>query len=104
MKFPTYFDVKGKRYKIKAVNGMAENFGRLGTCSAKDALIEFDPKYPNNEVMLTLLHEIGHAIMCEVAIDQAISPELQEIITENFAQVLFSNFNIRFKNETKSKK
>lgn len=54
------------------------------------------------ETMLTLLHELFHAIIYRTGAAQIISVESQEILCEGFANFVYENFD--FKNPKKSKK
>ena len=68
--------------------------GIAGLCDPIDKTIYIDSSC---DFMETLLHEIGHAYIHEVALDQVISADIQEIIVENFAQVLKTLFDIKVK-------
>ena len=83
MKIPKYIIVKGKKYKIV--------FGNLNESTAaecdKDHKIIYLRKDRDKYLVEDLAHELMHAICREVAIDQVISPSMEQILAENVAQV-----------------
>lgn len=60
--------------------------------------ILIDAELVGDEFMLTLLHEVGHAIFARTGLSQAgISKEVEEILVENFSVALVENFKLRLK-------
>tara|TARA_R110002096_G_scaffold400805_2_gene597530 strand:+ start:176 stop:502 length:327 start_codon:yes stop_codon:yes gene_type:complete len=94
MKLP----IKGRTYKV-IVDTLSP--GIAGLCDPINKVIYIDSEV---NLMDTLLHEIGHAYIHEVALDQVMTPEIQEIVVENFAQVLTDLFDIKLKKAYLKKK
>lgn len=97
MKIPKSIWVKGQEYQIKVIKGFIENHEAEGMTSQHDKTIELDAGIKGNKLKKLVLHEIGHAIQYETAISEALSTEMQEVITENFATVIIDLFHVRFK-------
>lgn len=83
-------NILGDEYKIKLRKKLKSIDGHeiLGCVDFETKEI----KVVNDEkVMLHLLHECNHAILERAGLNQALSPELQEVICEVFATVYMEN-------------
>jgi len=97
MKIPKFIKIKGRDYHLIVVDGLIENEDAEGTCCDRKKRIRIDALLKNDDFKRTLLHEIGHSIMYETGLAQGLSEEIQEVITENFSNVIIDLFHIRFK-------
>lgn len=97
MKIPKEIYVKGQHYEIIKVKELSETDGSDGETSEHDKTIKYCSKLNNDKLKRAILHEIGHAIQYETGISQALSEEMQEVVTENFANVIVDLFHLRFK-------
>lgn len=85
--------IKGQRYKIKHVQ-LIENEGLYGKCDFKNRFILIDENLKDDDFKSTFIHEIGHALLFEIGMCQAIHMDLHEIIVENYANELLKHFKI----------
>ena len=96
MKIPKSIYVKGQEYFLIATAGLIDD-GHDGLTDYVNKTIKYDSKLKGDLLKRCILHECGHAIQYETGINQALSDEIQEIITENFANVFIDLFHVRFK-------
>jgi Zn-dependent peptidase ImmA (M78 family) len=92
VKIPKKINVLGKTYKIKIV----ENFQYAGLCDS-EGIIYLNKSQNESELVYTLIHEIIHAWQFRVGLNQAISRETLEVISEGISIVLCELFDIKFK-------
>jgi Zn-dependent peptidase ImmA (M78 family) len=97
MKIPKKINIKGRPYKILFIKGLIEKQHAMGICCETKKEIHLDSKLKDEDLKATLLHEIGHAIMFETGLTQCLSHDIQEIVTENFSNVIIDLFHIRFR-------
>ena len=83
MKIPKSVNVKGKKYKIIYSH---LNESTAAECDKENKII-YLRKDREKYLIEDLAHELMHAICREVAIDQVISPSMEQILAENVAQV-----------------
>lgn len=94
MKLPKFLDIKGRRYRLK-IAALPPNIA--GYCYPDRKLIELNSSLDSAGLLETLLHEMGHAIMFELHIDQtSIHRDLLEIVVEGFAQEILRNARVTF--------
>ena len=84
--------VFGKKIRVKETTLDEATMGLY-----KHSQSEIQIKKDSEDMMHTLIHELGHAICCRGSLQQAISPELEEILVDQFATVITENFNLEFK-------
>lgn len=96
MKLPKHLTVFGEKYSLKRVEGLSEH-GIAGQCHKVNKSIIVDSKLTGEDLHSTLLHELFHATVTEVSLDQCLSHELEEVIVDTFARAVCKNFNIRSK-------
>lgn len=71
-----------------------------GLCDKGSGEIHINDRIKEDvQIMATLLHEMGHGMFHRIGLEQAISHELEEIITESFATMIIENFNLTFKKQ-----
>jgi len=91
-------DVLGTKITIKKIEGLTAVSGHDGEYHPDENLIIMDNKLKGNKALHTLIHELGHAIFgCGGLYTAHISPDAEEIICEQFANVLIKNFKITFR-------
>lgn len=100
MKLPKHLYVFGEKYTLKQIEGLSAH-GIAGQCHKVNKTIIVDSKLKGAELQETILHELFHAVVSEVSIDQTLSHELEEVIVDTFAKAVCKNFNIRSKPQKK---
>ena len=64
-----------------------------GDCDKTKKVIRISADTDNHkDIYSTLLHEIIHATLHEVSADQCLSGEMDEIVADNIANVLYKEF------------
>jgi len=96
-KLPPKFvlNVFGSRVPVKIVKDLTLNSGALGYYFKKE--IAIDAGQSSDDMCKTLIHECTHALFDRVGLNQAISREVEEIVAENFANLIFENFKVELK-------
>jgi len=95
MKPPKSIDVFGKKVPIKTVKHLEDEEGHEleGCFYAKE--FKIDIVVCSHQ---TLLHELCHALFERVGLNQAnLSPELNELLSENIATFITETYDLRFK-------
>jgi len=89
-------NIKGEKYSFKYLT--PQEMGHVyGRCDFANKIIYYDGTLKGDILIQTILHEIGHAILFEVGLLQAVNQDLHEIIVENYANELCKHFKINFK-------
>jgi len=57
--------------------------------------IKINPKSDDEELVKTIIHECGHALMDRTGLGQVVGEEVEEIWTENNAIFMWENFIIK---------
>lgn len=102
-KFIQTISIKGTKYKIYKT---ALDIRIVGLCDKTNKIIHIGANQnAENEIIPTLLHEMLHALITEVALDQVIHPDIEEIICENASRMFYEylDFIIELKKKTRSK-
>ena len=92
--------VLGTKYKIQIVKGLKCDEGQSvhGWCDESKKCISIDAGEMGDVFTGTLLHEIGHAVFNESAINQtSIHDDLKEIMVEQIAKVINQAFSLKIK-------
>jgi Zn-dependent peptidase ImmA (M78 family) len=93
MKLPKFFNVFGLKPKLKIVE-MNPNFaGQYDTI--KNVITLNSLHESDQELLHSLMHELGHCMFYRVSINQAVSYETHEFIVNNYATMLLENFDIK---------
>ena len=90
-----YFDVLGKKVKVKKIKNLREKFSLYGCYNGKDLTIQYDPDQSDEEKIDTLIHETIHAF-CDI-IGMQLDDAIEEILCTNLPRVLMENFDIQCK-------
>jgi len=97
-KFPSSIDVFGATIEIierKYLTFGEDKVDGLFIPDQKVILIE--KTLSKEDKIQTLIHELGHAVIWRVSINQSgLSPELEEVIVDTYATMLTEVFNLRF--------
>jgi Zn-dependent peptidase ImmA (M78 family) len=87
--------VKGTYYKIFFVD-IKEKFDVecvVGYCFSDKKEIYVEKNLNKENKIKTLLHELFHALMHEISLDQVISSDNEQLIVDNFANATYEIFN-----------
>lgn len=96
------FNIFGNKYRIKHID--ISKSGTDGLCCHENKVIVIDKSLKGDEYSATLLHELGHAMFYSISLHQtSISPDLEEIIVENFSKMITNHFEIKLKRRSQSK-
>ena len=93
MKIPKTINILGKKYKIKLLS----DFNYVGLCDSETSTIYLNANQKDEDMLCTILHELIHAWQFRVGLNQAISKESLEVISEGISIVLCEVFDIKFK-------
>ena len=87
MKLPKSIKIKGEVWKIKLVDNLHAPDGDKvqGYCFTTGREIYIDKSLRGEQLSITYLHEINHAIMFELHL--TLNLEVEEIIADGFASV-----------------
>lgn len=98
--FPKSFtlNIFGRKTSVKVTKNLALNHGALGFYSKSSNQIQIADDQTKDEAIQTLIHEAGHALFQRCGVSQAITPEMEEVIVEQFSIMIFENFTIALKN------
>lgn len=95
MKLPEYVVIKGEVWAIErrdlsevitySESGQPTGHA-VGLCDAYNKTIFIHTKIRKKDIRSTFLHELNHAILCEMGFNQtSFSSDFEELIVENFA-------------------
>ena len=93
MKRPDLFQVFGQIIPVEYVEPESID-NDYGEYCRKNKDIKINKSIDSEELMATLVHELGHALSDRVGLRQAINHELEEIMCEAFAVVITENFKL----------
>lgn len=91
MKLPKYFNVFGKKIKIKR--------GDLGPAyqgmfyPGKDLII-IDKTITSEEMARVVIHEFFHSVISRCSLDQVVSYPSEEVLVDMFTKALLENFKV----------
>lgn len=86
--------VFGTKYKV-IITKLDELFS--GKIYDKEKIIYINESDKKSEQLHTAIHELMHGLFKETSLNQAISPDLEEVIVNNVATLITKNFNISWK-------
>jgi hypothetical protein len=90
---PKKLNIKGTEYKVILKELVESSFGTAqGCCDTHKKVITIHNGLELEQLLITLLHEVGHAIFEEVSINNAVGREAEEIIVDNFATEFIKHF------------
>jgi Zn-dependent peptidase ImmA (M78 family) len=67
----------------------------MGYCQKKPLEIYLNDSLPKEEEIATLNHEIVHAFLFRLGLDQVLSHEMQEILAENLSEILTKHYRLK---------
>lgn len=89
-------NIFGKIIKVLKEKNLSRRTGSRGEFYSRHNLIVIDDKLVNDEFNQTLLHELIHAVISRVSIDQTSLEEgVEEIICDAVATAIIENFKIK---------
>lgn len=92
------FNVFGVNVKVKYFDEHDDEHKLLmGYCQKSPIEIYINKKLTNDEKSSTLNHELIHAIMFRIGLDQIISPETQELLCESIGNFIHENYSFKRK-------
>ena len=94
MKLPKVMHVFGAKIKLR-VNAKLPNHIAAQYEPLKDMISLSENHDSDQELLHSLIHEMGHALFYRVSINQAVSFETHEFIVNNMATMLLENFDIK---------
>lgn len=102
LKIPKKINVFGKSHKIiLCKNLITPNGEAVSGCFTPDhATIHISTSLnpTQDDILLTMVHELGHALINRISICQAGMPmELEEILVDSFAKLMTETFKLKFK-------
>lgn len=71
--------------------------GAAGNCNAAKKTIKICKDQPKDEYLHTFLHECFHALFHRVSINQALSDDLNEVISDSAATWITETFDLKLK-------
>lgn len=84
--------VAGQYYQVMVVDQFLETTQSRGQCCSDTLIIRISAKLPLSRFLETLIHEVGHAIYHEYAIDEVKGEEaINSLYMSGFHQVLIDN-------------
>lgn len=98
-KIPKKLIIFGKPHKVTLMPDL-HSYGTpvRGLFLINHAEIYLDKNQAPDELLHTLLHECGHAIIQRISISQTgLAPELEEVIVDSFATFITETFNLKLK-------
>lgn len=93
MKLPEKLTVFGMDFRV--CDSHEDSEGYSGYCCFETNTIYVNPEQPVREQMVTLLHELGHAVFKRCSINQVVDENIEEIIVDNMAIAICENFQIK---------
>lgn len=96
---PKKIIIFGKPHKVTVISDL-NSYGTpvRGLLVLNDCHIYLDKSQPPEELLHTLLHECGHAIIQRISINQTgLPPEVEEVIVDSFATFITETFNLKLK-------
>lgn len=92
------FDVYGKHIEVKKIKKLMLTKGASGTYNTKTCTIEVDSSLQKNELIHTYIHELIHALVDRMGLENCdLSHDLEEILADNIPKMLLENFEIKCK-------
>lgn len=88
------FDIFGLRVPVKFFSDK-DNNELLGFCTKNPIEIYINKDYGKEEMNSTLSHELIHAVIFRLGLDQTLSREMQEILAESIGELITTEFTPR---------
>lgn len=97
MKIPASIKLLGHRIKIKPVENLERHHHAMGMYVPAKKTILIDAHLDAEDILPTLIHELGHALFSLISINQAVSNDIEEIIVDNYANMIDALFHCKLK-------
>ena len=92
MALPKSRMIFGQRWKIVVTDELPEHV--MGLCQKEEKKLYISKKINKEDVLHTLIHEMCHALIHRISLDQALHHEMEEIIVDSFATMMTECFHI----------
>lgn len=100
LKIPKKINIFGRIHKVSTCKNLFLPNGIMvrGYFESVNAIIKLEEDQTPQEMIQTLLHEMGHALINRISIDQSgMPPEVEEIIVDAYATMISEIFTLKFK-------
>lgn len=88
MKIPKSVNIMGDKYNVKLVNEMNIIPGALGVCDPETKTIYLMKTLKKDQMSVTFIHEIVHAVIVSGGLHQVIGDAVEEILCEQISRTL----------------
>lgn len=83
----------GKEYRVMKAKRLAES-GTAAYVDFNNKLIVVDSELVGEDYWVAIMHEVYHALVDRISLDQVIKDQLEEIVVDVFAKCLIENFKL----------
>jgi len=85
--------IKGQDYDVMVEELVESSFGTAqGVCNTVKKYIKIDSNLELDQLIITYLHEIGHALFDECSWNCTVSREIEEVIVDTYAKEFCKHF------------
>ena len=88
-------EIYGAKVPVKIFKHNESNAHFMGYCSKKPLEIYLNPYLKGEDVIQTLNHEIIHAFIFRLGLDQILSHDTQEFLAENLGNFISENYKMK---------
>jgi hypothetical protein len=95
--FPKKFNliIFGQKTPVKVTKELPEHLAGLYRTREKDILIS--DGQTKDDAIMTMLHEMTHAVFRRAGLSQSIDHDLEEVVAEQISIAIHENFNLSLK-------
>jgi Zn-dependent peptidase ImmA (M78 family) len=97
MKIPKELPIMGKYHTMNIIDD--PNNDDCGEFDGDEVITINLAKNNEDELIHSLIHEIGHAMFVRTGLRQGLPIAIEEVIVQNYATVITELFNLKFKNK-----
>jgi len=86
-------NIKGQDYDVSVEELVESSLGTAqGVCNTMKKYIKIDSNLDLEQLVITYLHEIGHALFDECSWNCTVSRDMEEVIVDTYAKEFFKHF------------